>query len=233
MIWEENGLLTVAGGKLTTFHEIAHDTLEILRPHFPALQHLEPHTSVFNPVDVVLPSVNGLDQSAQRRLLGRYGNAAAALVNAAQPGELVSIQGTNFLWAELRWAARTEAVIHLEDLMLRRTRLGLLLPAGGQAIMPEIRRICQPELGWNDQQWANEEDAYLNLWQEHYSLPPVEDIPDWKPLLDQARVHRQLKLQARKRRVRRLSLGTLLAGLLGLAVFITYINSRKRTQPRE
>ena len=42
-----------------------------------------------------------------------------------------TIPGTETLWAELRWAARAEAVVHLEDLLLRRTRLGLLLRGGG------------------------------------------------------------------------------------------------------
>jgi glycerol-3-phosphate dehydrogenase len=41
-----------------------------------------------------------------------------------------TIPNTNVLWAELRWAARSEGVVHLDDLLLRRVRLGLLLAAG-------------------------------------------------------------------------------------------------------
>jgi len=36
----------------------------------------------------------------------------------------------------LRWAARAEAVSHLDDLLLRRVRLGLLLPGGGVRHLP-------------------------------------------------------------------------------------------------
>jgi glycerol-3-phosphate dehydrogenase len=233
MIWEENGLLTITGGKLTTFREIARDTLEILRPRFPDLPLSDPHTPVLNPVNVVLPEAGVLDQGSQRRLLGRYGRAAAELASTAQTGELTPIQGTNFLWAELRWAARAEAVAHLDDLMLRRTRLGLLLPEGGRAIMPEIRKVCQTELGWNDEAWKKEEIAYLNLWQQNYSLPPAENIPNWKLMLSQARLQRQTKLHARQRAARRASLGAFLAVLLGLIFFITYLVNRERTQQRE
>ena len=228
VIWEENGLLTVTGGKLTTFRGIALDVLEALRPRFPGLPRSNPQTPVLNPINLELPEAGGLDMAAQRRLLGRYGSAAAALVSTAHPGELMPLYGTPFLWAELRWAAREEAVAHLDDLLLRRTRLGLLLPEGGRAALPEIRKICQSELGWNDLQWESEEAAYLSLWQTHYSLPPAQSIPDWTLMLAQARLRRQLSLIARRRATRRASLGAFLTGLLGVMVFITYLNHRKR-----
>ncbi|UUZ51853.1 hypothetical protein LP420_34100 [Massilia sp. B-10] len=41
----------------------------------------------------------------------------------------------------MRWAARSEAVLHLEDLMLRRTRLGLQLRAAGEAALPHPRDL--------------------------------------------------------------------------------------------
>ncbi|MFZ3078354.1 MAG: glycerol-3-phosphate dehydrogenase C-terminal domain-containing protein, partial [Bellilinea sp.] len=81
------------------------------------------------------------------------------------------------LWAELRWAARAEQVVHLEDLLLRRTRLGLLLPAGGLAEFERIREVCQPELGWSDQRWQMEVSNYLSLWQRSYSPPGAENSP--------------------------------------------------------
>jgi len=89
----------------------------------------------------------------------------------AEEGELDNIDGTETLWVELRWTARTEAVMHLEDLLLRRTRLGLQLRKGGADILPRIRAICQPELGWSDDRWMDEQAAYLDLWRRHYQLP--------------------------------------------------------------
>jgi hypothetical protein len=150
------------------------------------------------------------------------------LIAAAVPGELMPVHGTHFLWAELRWAARAEAVTHLDDLMLRRTRLGLLLPEGGRETLPEIREICQAELSWDDPRWESEQAAYLRLWQQHYSLPPASSIPDWKPLLVQVREKRQIKLRTRQRIARRASLGAFLAGLLGVLGLIVYLNYRKQ-----
>ena len=118
-----------------------------------------------------------LDEPTRRRLLGRYGAQAPRLVAAAQPGELEPIPGTHTLWAELRWAARSEQVCHLDDLLLRRTRLGLLLPQGGAAIFPALQRICQQELGWTAERWQSEQTRYQELWRRCYSLPPAEPDP--------------------------------------------------------
>jgi glycerol-3-phosphate dehydrogenase len=114
-----------------------------------------------------------------RRLRGRYGIAAPLLINMARPGELEPIPGTQTLWIELRWAAQAEGVVHLDDLLLRRVRLGLLLPNGGSAHLPAIRRLCQPELGWSDEKWEQEEEVYLALIHACYSLPDRSTIPDW------------------------------------------------------
>jgi glycerol-3-phosphate dehydrogenase len=85
--------------------------------------------------------------------------------------EFSSVEGLPALWAELRWAARQEGVIHLDDLLLRRTRLGLTTPQGGANLMGRIRAICQPELGWGDDLWTSETECYLTLWRECYSVP--------------------------------------------------------------
>ena len=103
------------------------------------------------------------------RLLGRYGNRAKDLIAGAKAGELEKIPGTATLWAELQFAAQNEAVVHLEDLMLRRTRIALLLENGGRTILPKIREICQPLLGWDDEKWCREEQSYLETWQRFYS----------------------------------------------------------------
>ena len=77
------------------------------------------------------------------------------------------------LWAELRWAARAEGVVHLDDLLLRRVRLGMLLPNGAFDHMPRIRSIVQPELGWDDARWMAEESSYRSTWQRSYSPAPL------------------------------------------------------------
>jgi glycerol-3-phosphate dehydrogenase len=228
VIWQENGLLTVTGGKLTTFRQIARQALERVCEVLDdprgdegksRLAQLHDDAPVLNPIaELPTDQYMALPEEARRRLLGRYGGDAAGAIAAARPGELEAIPGAIALWAELRWSARAEAVAHLEDLLLRRVRLGLLLPRGGADHLPRIRAIVQPELGWDDARWAAEEAAYLSLIANAYGLPDRETIPDWRAMLAQSRADRAAtELIRRERRVslsRRAGIVLLLAALL-------------------
>jgi glycerol-3-phosphate dehydrogenase len=178
----ERGLVTVTGGKLTTFRLIARDTLEFIRRHVTdlPLQKREGRTLLQPVEETSLPAELSIAPAERRRLVGRHGADAPALVAAAGAAELEHMGSTAFSWAELRWAARQEWVVRLDDLMLRRVRVGLLLPDGGRDYLPRVRAICQRELGWSDARWQAEEDAYLDLWKRNYSLPPRASIPDWR-----------------------------------------------------
>ncbi|QDZ29861.1 glycerol-3-phosphate dehydrogenase/oxidase [Noviherbaspirillum sp. UKPF54] len=169
-VWLEDGLLTVTGGKLTTFRLIAQDALKHAEPMLRGWQLDRRPRPIFRPAPALAwrPQLNTFQR---RRLAGRYGCYAGMLVADAREGELEAIAGTDTLYAELRWAARMEAVQHLEDLLLRRTRLGLQLRHGGAELLPKIRAICQPALKWDDARWNAELAAYLALWQKHYSVP--------------------------------------------------------------
>ena len=188
----EKGLLTVTGGKLTTFRLIALHALKVAHEYLPQLTQGDENTPVLNPLTVNLDDI-ALDDSIQKRLLGRYANEAPSLIAAAQQDELDLIPGTNSIWAELRWSARSEGIVHLDDLLLRRVRIGLMLPNGGQEFLPRIREICQPELEWSDEKWDSEESAYLDLWRKHYSLPDREAIPDWHEMLQNAEMQKSQK----------------------------------------
>lgn len=170
ILWDENNLLTVTGGKLTTFRLMAHDALERVRSRLPGKPVFDKQARVLDSVLGELPNVENLHPAQRLRLCGRYGSAAAELTANAQPGELTSIDGSSALWAELRWAARSEAVVHLDDLLLRRVRLGLLLARGGLDQIHLIRAIAQDELGWDDQRWDTEATAYARLWNKCYHL---------------------------------------------------------------
>jgi glycerol-3-phosphate dehydrogenase len=226
VVWEEDGLLTITGGKLTTFRLIALDALRAARHRLPAMHEPRHDLPVLDAVDeAAIDGGSGLDRAARRRLLGRYGADASALVAAARPGELEPIPGAPALWAELRWAARAEAVVHLDDLLLRRVRLGLLLPLGGQALLPRIRAICQAELGWDDAAWQAEEDAYLALWRRHYSLPEPAAVPNWHVMLAEARASRPAAPPLRRRK--RVQAPVLVAAL-GLAVLVLWLMLRRK-----
>jgi glycerol-3-phosphate dehydrogenase len=168
-VWSEDGLVAVAGGKLTTFRAIALDALKQVRAQLPDWRDELRPCRVFAPPPAA--SQARAPGGLLRRLQGRHGASAGALLAAAGEGECALVPGTETPWAELRWAARAEAVQRLEDLLLRRTRLGLQLKGGGMALMPRIRAICQPELGWDDARWEQEQQDYAALWRSHYGLP--------------------------------------------------------------
>lgn len=180
VLWGEDGLLTVTGGKLTTFRAVALSALKAIARDLPDDYNFNADTPVLNPVETPPQGVH--NEKVRRRLVGRYGERAADVVAAAGADEMSAIPGTLTLWAELRWAARAEQVVHLEDLLLRRTRLGLLLPEGGLRHIERIRAICQPEIGWDDVRWEREVAAYRDLWHSAYSLPPRETITDWREI---------------------------------------------------
>jgi len=169
VIWREKGLLTVSGGKLTTFRLMARDALDALRRELPQRRTFDPKQPVLGPLPTGL-IVGELPPPTRLYLEGRYGSEAVDLLAAAGAGELTPIPGTPTLWAELRWAARSEGVVHLDDLLLRRTRLGLLLPRGGLDRLFQMKPIVQPELGWDERCWADEVSRYRKLWENSYQL---------------------------------------------------------------
>ena len=112
-----------------------------------------------------------VDPALAERLVGRHGVDAKAIVSGPEGTERVA--DTSVLWSEVRFAARDEAVVHLEDLLLRRARLGLLAERGGMGEMARIRKVTQPELGWDDATWEREEAAYRRTWETRYGSSPT------------------------------------------------------------
>lgn len=171
VLWEEDGLLTVTGGKLTTYRLMAAAAMRAIQRRLPGAP-LGPRPSeALEQVGDLPDPPEGVDRHRWGRLRARYGRDAPAVLASAAPGELEPLGASLACWAELRWAARAEAVVHLDDLLLRRVRLGLLLPRGGLAWLERIRACVQAELGWNDQRWEAEAAGYAGLWNQGYSVP--------------------------------------------------------------
>lgn len=165
-------MITVTGGKYTTFRIMAE---EALRHALPALPHpalLERRKAYFAPLPTGAPP-QGVATITWQYLLGRYGSETAHLLDCAAEGENQPIGDLPNLWSELRWAARSGAVEHLDDLLLRRVRLGSLLPDGASAVIDRVRGIVQPELGWDDDRWQKELKRYHNIYQKAYSASPA------------------------------------------------------------
>ncbi len=169
-IWNDKGLVTVTGGKMTTFSLLARETIAKVRKYLPSTGTAKGNTQRMSKKIDQIHSLAQHKGVFYLRLTGRYGSDnGLAMLEQANERELEVIPGTNIIWSELRWTARQEGVVHLEDLLLRRVRLGLLVPNGGAKLMQRIREIVQPELGWDDQRWEHEATNYLDLWRSAYS----------------------------------------------------------------
>ncbi len=168
VVLDESGLISLAGGKLTTFRRMAQDALALAAPHV-GQPFVRDDAPVFTPVGALNPHWSA---AVRHRLAGRYGYRVTAQCANASAADLECIPGTHTLWLELAVAAQHEAVLHLDDLLLRRTRLGILLPRGGLDHQARIRALCEPHLHWGEAGWTAEIARYQALIAAHYQLPP-------------------------------------------------------------
>ena len=170
-MWTDSGLITVSGGKLTIFRRIALDVLRAAKPFLrpdscDVRDDAAPvfaHTADAATMDLFAPG--------RRRLLaGRYGSALAqyAGIDGARGSTLAN---TPYSIADVVWALREEQCEHLDDLLLRRTRLGNLLADGAAAILDVLKPVVQRELAWDDKRWQQEVSRFRRIWQAHYALP--------------------------------------------------------------
>ncbi len=168
-LWEEEGMVTITGGKYTTFRIMSRQAVmavlkQLNRPLSIKRKRVFPRVK-----DTTAPNIAA---GTLAYLSGRYGEDTRGLINGAGAGDLERIGTLPNVWAELRWAAKNEAVVHLDDLLLRRVRLGMLLPDGAREHLERIRSITQAALDWSDQRWQQEAQSYLNTWQRYYSPRP-------------------------------------------------------------
>jgi len=170
VLWRDRGLLTITGGKLTTFRLMANVALRAIRSRLPGRSRFRSDSRVLNKVPES-GLFDGLDPQVRQRLTGRYGLQALAVMDLSETREMAAFAGSSVLKAELKYAARTEQVVHLDDLLLRRTRLGLLVPRGGQDQMEALQSLVQPVLGWEDEKWQQEAERYAQIWNRCYAPP--------------------------------------------------------------
>ena len=163
-----SGMVTITGGKLTTWRRMAKMTVDRIVERegreAPCRTHEIPLGMAVAADE--LPRTEGVADDAYQRLADRYGHAAHdVLAVAAERGELAQplLEGHPDLLAEPVYAARREMARSLGDVLLRRTRLGLLdargLLSGGGA--PErVAAAMGAELGWDEARRTAEIEAF-------------------------------------------------------------------------
>jgi glycerol-3-phosphate dehydrogenase len=168
-LWNENGLVTVTGGKLTTFRIMARDVLRALEGTLGIDSDRKRETILDDSGEATLAALKSanLDEALAERMLGRHGDETASIVAFGDEAR-ERIGGTVATWGELRWAVRSEAVVHLDDLLLRRVRVGMFLADGAERQMERVRAVVQEELRWDNVRWEREHRAYRSTWERCY-----------------------------------------------------------------
>jgi glycerol-3-phosphate dehydrogenase len=169
-VWEEEGVLSVAGGKLTTWRATAEEVVDLAVERLDAGAEAAPSATAGTPLGAVAPpdlparlvATHGLDPGPAQAMARRLGGLAwTACALARDPGELRPLaDGTDLTAAEARAHLRFGAVVRLEDLLLRRVRLGMWKPALARELLPAIEPLTRAELGWDARRWAREEEGY-------------------------------------------------------------------------
>ena len=171
VVWVDKGLVTITGGKLTTFRKLAWDALRAAKPFLGAGVNFDETMPVFEPFRNQPKSPLPVSDSRWLALFGRYGKAAGDIVATAVPATAAVVPATGNLWAEIVHGAAHEKIHHLTDLLLRRVRLGLLADEGGRAHLDRIRHLCTPVLNWDAARWRREMRDYRETWRFAHGLP--------------------------------------------------------------
>ena len=167
-----SGMVTITGGKLTTWRRMAKLVVDHLVEREARTAPCRTHEiPLGQAVDAAgLPRVEGVPEAAYERLAGRYGHAAHAVLAVAQEsGELaqpIVPGGPADLLAETVYAARHEQAGSVGDALLRRTRIGLLAARGVAdaqgATAQRVAIAMSGALGWDDEQAQAGVRAFLD-----------------------------------------------------------------------
>jgi glycerol-3-phosphate dehydrogenase len=162
VITSPNGLITVTGGKLTTYRRMAADTVDVVAN---ALDEVRARRSPTRRLRLVGAPVGGeerngrpgqqtdLPSGTRHHLLGRYGtDTAEVLALADGDASLLAplVPGMPYLRVEAVWAVRREMAVTLTDVLARRTRALILDREATAAAAPRVASLLGNELGWDE-----------------------------------------------------------------------------------
>ena len=167
------GLLTVTGGKLTTYRQMAEDTVDVLaaadgRAGVSPTARIPLGASGRAEDGVVrvreLAARHGLDARAAGGLYHRHGDLAPTVLRFCleHDGADPLVPGLPWLAGEVRWAVRHELARTVDDVLQRRMRVSLRHAGAGGAAVERVADVVAEELGLDTAERAAQVDAYLD-----------------------------------------------------------------------
>lgn len=170
------GLVSVAGGKYTTYRVIGKDAVDLAAKElgFKVAESVTERTPILgadgyhalaNQVPALARRYN-LDENRIEHLLGRYGSLISeVLAPAADDASLLEpIPGAeSYIWAEARYAVTHEGALHIDDIVSRRLRVAIEFADRGVAAAQPIAEFVAPLLGWDQ----NDIEREVSQFKQH------------------------------------------------------------------
>jgi glycerol-3-phosphate dehydrogenase len=169
----DSGLISVAGGKYTTYRVMAEDAIDVAASRLadPVLESRTDRLPLLGADGYAelcerrdeLAADSGIDASHIGRLLERYGALAPQLLERvrAEPELGRPLDGAeSYLRVEALYAATDEGALHLDDVLTRRTRISIETPDRGLRAARAVCTLIGDHLGWDEATRAREIDHY-------------------------------------------------------------------------
>nr|WP_290224938.1 FAD-dependent oxidoreductase [Trichocoleus desertorum] len=167
-----SGLLTITGGKWTTYRKMALDAVNAAltlgnlncdRPSQTETLKLVGAENYSPQGDVQLQSAYGLALDVASHLNHAYGDQAVLVAELALAGYGQRLaENYPYLEAEVIYGARYESARSASDMLCRRTRLSFLNSDAAQAALPRVLQLLEQTLHWNQTQKQADLDYSMN-----------------------------------------------------------------------
>jgi glycerol-3-phosphate dehydrogenase len=145
-----SGLLSVTGGKLTTYRKMAREVVDRLtgRPCRTA-------------------EIDLFASDTRDPLAKFYGSEASRIADRTP-----LLEGLPHVWGEVDYAVEREMAVTLTDVLARRLRLALYAPDQGRSVAPAVAERMAPRMGWDRREMRRQIEAYEREIEESYGRGP-------------------------------------------------------------
>jgi glycerol-3-phosphate dehydrogenase len=175
----DSGVITITGGKLTTYRRMSSDTVDAVvetlgRDTLPGIAlrartkrlPLRGADGYAQLIDDAATVSDDLNPATVEHLANRYGGEARAVIAMAEAAPDLAkplVPGLPYLKAEALFAARYEMARTLDDILSRRTRSRLLARDMSAKVAADVATLVADELGWDADEQARQVTLYTDL----------------------------------------------------------------------
>jgi len=173
------GLISIAGGKLTTYRVMARDVVDRVAkrlheldgraiPGRPPTDRLPLPGGEAAELEVLVEAARarGAAEATARHLVANYGSEAAAVLNLVDRDRRLGdpvLPGRPEIWAEVTYAVEREMAVRVQDVLIRRLHLFYEVADHGQSVVPKVTAQMKQLLGWDDAREAEELRDYFQM----------------------------------------------------------------------